>query len=43
MRRKNILNKKASVMAIALSAMFIVLSLSGCVEEEGGKLEIKNH
>ena len=42
MRRKNILNKKASVMAIALSAMFIVLSLSGCVEEEGGKLEIKN-
>lgn len=43
MRRNNILNKKASVMAIALSAMFIVLSFSGCVEEEGnGKVEMKN-
>jgi len=42
MRRKNILNKKASVMAIALSAMFIVLSLSGCVEEGDKKVEMKN-
>ncbi len=43
MRRDKVIKNKASVIAIALSAMFIVLSFSGCVEEEGnGKVEMKN-
>ncbi len=42
MRRENILNKKAGVTAIVLCIMFIAISFSGCVQQEGGKLEIKN-
>jgi peptide/nickel transport system substrate-binding protein len=42
MRRDNNLNKKAGIMAIVLSAIFIVLSFSGCVEEGNGKVEMKN-
>ena len=38
MRRDNILNKKASIIAIILSALFIVLSFSGCVEESENKI-----
>ena len=41
MRRNNIVNKKAGVIAIVLCAMFIVLSFSGCVEQEE-TAEIKN-
>ena len=42
MRRKNIFNKKAGVFSIVLCVMLIAISFSGCVQEEGGKLEIKN-
>jgi peptide/nickel transport system substrate-binding protein len=42
MRRENILNKKAGVFAIVLCVMLITISFSGCVQEEGGKLAIKN-
>ena len=41
MRRENIINNKA-VVAIILCAMFIAISLSGCVQQEEGPKEIKN-
>ncbi|KYK31636.1 MAG: hypothetical protein AYK22_02160 [Thermoplasmatales archaeon SG8-52-3] len=41
MRRDNNVKKKAGFIAIFLSAMFIVLCFSGCVEQEE-KAEIKN-
>ena len=42
MRRNNIVNKKASVIAIVLSAMFIVLCFSGCTQQKEETTEIKN-
>jgi len=43
MMRDNIVNKKAGVIAIVLSAMFIVLFFSGCTQQQNGtKIEIKN-
>jgi peptide/nickel transport system substrate-binding protein len=41
MRRDNIVKKNAGLLAIFLSAMFIVVSFSGCVEQEE-KAKIKN-
>ncbi|OGS40697.1 MAG: hypothetical protein A3K77_01785 [Euryarchaeota archaeon RBG_13_31_8] len=42
MRRDNIINKKAVVVAIIICAMTIIISFSGCVQQEGEKPEIKN-
>jgi len=42
MRRDKIINKKAVVVTGILCTMLIAISFSGCVEENGKKIEIKN-
>ena len=42
MRRENKLKKKASVYAIVICTILITISFSGCQQQEGEKLEIKN-
>ena len=42
MRRDKTINKKASVITIIVCMMFIILSFSGCQEQQEGKMEIKN-